>query len=82
MRSRSSTGVSAISLQTLDRRGLVENTLIIFTSDNGPVVDDGYQDDAVKRLGAHRPAGPLRGGKYAPSRVARACRCWCAGPHA
>ena len=51
-------------LQTLDRRGLAENTLVIFTSDNGPVVDDGYRDEAAKRLGGHRPAGPLRGGKY------------------
>jgi arylsulfatase A-like enzyme len=51
-------------LETLDRRGLANDTLIIFSSDNGPVVDDGYRDDAVKRLGTHRPAGPLRGGKY------------------
>jgi arylsulfatase A-like enzyme len=51
-------------LESLDHRGLGDNTLIIFTSDNGPVVDDGYRDDAVKRLGGHRPAGPLRGGKY------------------
>jgi arylsulfatase A-like enzyme len=48
----------------LDRLNLAANTLVIFTSDNGPVVDDGYQDDAVKKLGAHRPAGPLRGTKY------------------
>src|SRR5690606_12151447 len=34
------------------------------TSDNGPVVDDGYRDEAVKKLGDHRPTGPLRGGKY------------------
>jgi arylsulfatase A-like enzyme len=51
-------------LETLDRRGLANDTLIIFSSDNGPVVDDGYQDDAVRKLGGHRPAGPLRGGKY------------------
>jgi arylsulfatase A-like enzyme len=51
-------------LETLDRRGLAGNTLVIFTSDNGPVVDDGYQDQAVEKLGAHKPAGPLRGGKY------------------
>ena len=51
-------------LETLDRRGLANDTLIIFSSDNGPVVDDGYRDDAVKKLGGHRPAGPLRGGKY------------------
>jgi arylsulfatase A-like enzyme len=51
-------------LDTLDRRGIAENTLVILSSDNGPVVDDGYHDDAVKKLGSHRPAGPLRGGKY------------------
>lgn len=51
-------------LDTLERLGLTDKTLVIFTSDNGPVVDDGYQDEAVAKLGAHRPAGPLRGGKY------------------
>jgi arylsulfatase A-like enzyme len=51
-------------LETLDRLKLTENTLVIFTSDNGPVVDDGYVDQAVEKLGAHRPAGILRGGKY------------------
>lgn len=48
----------------LERLGLTENTLIIVTSDNGPVVDDGYQDQAVELLGDHRPWGPFRGGKY------------------
>ncbi len=51
-------------LDELDRLRLCDNTLVIFTSDNGPVVDDGYQDQAVELLGDHRPAGPLRGGKY------------------
>jgi len=51
-------------LEMLDRRGLANDTLIIFSSDNGPVVDDGYRDDAVRKLGGHRPAGRLRGGKY------------------
>ena len=51
-------------MKTLDRLGLQENTLVILTSDNGPVVDDGYQDRAVELLDGHRPAGPLRGGKY------------------
>jgi len=50
-------------LKTLDDLHITENTLVIFTSDNGPVVDDGYQDEAVEKLGAHKPAGPLRGGK-------------------
>lgn len=51
-------------MKTLEEEGLVDNTLIIFTSDNGPVLNDGYYDDAVEKLGAHTPAGPLRGGKY------------------
>jgi arylsulfatase A-like enzyme len=51
-------------LNALDRLKLAETTLVIFSSDNGPVVDDGYQDGAVKNLGDHKPAGPLRGGKY------------------
>jgi arylsulfatase A-like enzyme len=51
-------------LDALDRNGLTTNTMVIFTSDNGPVVDDGYRDDAVAKLGNHRPAGPYRGGKY------------------
>jgi len=51
-------------LQTLDRLHLSENTLVLLSSDNGPVIDDGYQDDAVTKLGDHRPSGPLRGGKY------------------
>jgi arylsulfatase A-like enzyme len=51
-------------LNTLDRLHLAENTLVIFTSDNGPVVDDGYQDQAKELLQDHKPAGPLRGGKY------------------
>jgi arylsulfatase A-like enzyme len=50
-------------MKTLDRYQL-RDTIVIFSSDNGPVVDDGYQDDAVEKLGSHRPAGPYRGGKY------------------
>lgn len=51
-------------LSTLDRLGLAENTLVILSSDNGPVVNDGYEDGAVALLGDHKPAGPWRGGKY------------------
>lgn len=51
-------------MNTLDSLGIAENTLIIFSSDNGPVLDDGYEDKAVEMLGNHKPAGPLRGGKY------------------
>ena len=48
----------------LDSLGLLENTLIVFTSDNGPVLNDGYRDGAVEMQGNHDPRGGLRGGKY------------------
>ena len=51
-------------LKTLDRLGLTENTLVVFCSDNGPVMDDGYKDDALEKLGSHRAAGIYTGGKY------------------
>jgi arylsulfatase A-like enzyme len=51
-------------IKTLDDLGLRDKTLVIFSSDNGPVVDDGYMDDAVELLGDHDVNGPLRGGKY------------------
>ncbi|MBR8538369.1 arylsulfatase, partial [Carboxylicivirga sediminis] len=51
-------------IKTLEEEGILENTLIVFSSDNGPVLNDGYYDDAVEKLGKHTPAGPLRGGKY------------------
>ena len=51
-------------VKTLEKHGQLANTLIVVSSDNGAVVDDGYQDEAVSKLGAHRPNGPLRGGKY------------------
>jgi len=51
-------------LKTLKRLGLDQNTLVILSSDNGPVVDDGYKDQAVELLGNHKPAGEYRGGKY------------------
>jgi arylsulfatase A-like enzyme len=51
-------------VKALERNRLLENTLIVLSSDNGAVVDDGYQDEAVTRLGRHRPNGRWRGGKY------------------
>ena len=51
-------------IKTLEEEGLLENTLIVFSSDNGPVLNDGYYDDAVEKIGNHKPAGALRGGKY------------------
>lgn len=51
-------------LDELERLNLTENTIVIFSSDNGPVLDDGYKDDAVIKIGKHTPSGGLRGGKY------------------
>ena len=51
-------------LHTLDSLGIADNTLIILSSDNGPVLDDGYKDKAVEMLGNHKPGGIYRGGKY------------------
>jgi arylsulfatase A-like enzyme len=51
-------------MKTLDSLHLTSNTLVILTSDNGPVVDDGYIDGSKEYLGLHQPAGILRGGKY------------------
>jgi len=48
----------------LEKNNLLENTIIIISSDNGPVLNDGYYDDAVEKLGMHTPSGNLRGGKY------------------
>jgi arylsulfatase A len=51
-------------MKTLDRLGLAEKTLVVFCSDNGPVMDDGYKDFALEKRGSHRAGGPYRGGKY------------------
>ena len=49
--------------KTLEEEGILENTLIIFSSDNGPVLNDGYYDDSDVKNGSHT-WGPYRGGKY------------------
>lgn len=51
-------------MNKLEELHLTKNTLVIFTSDNGPVLDDGYTDFAEEKVGLHRPGGPFRGGKY------------------
>lgn len=48
----------------LEAKGVLENTLIIFSSDNGPVLNDGYSDKAEELRGDHKPGGIYRGGKY------------------
>ena len=53
-------------LSEIEKHGLTSNTLVVFSSDNGPVLDDGYRDGSVELNHAanHSPAGPFRGGKY------------------
>ena len=51
-------------IKTLKEMGVYENTIIILSSDNGGVIDDGYIDQAEELLQGHRPAGEYRGMKY------------------
>jgi arylsulfatase A len=51
-------------MKQLKYLGIEKNTIIVFSSDNGPVLDDGYIDGAVTQLNNHTPWGVLRGGKY------------------
>lgn len=51
-------------MQTVKDLSIDEKTMIVFCSDNGPVLDDGYEDDAIEKLGDHDPNGPYAGGKY------------------
>ena len=51
-------------MKKVEEAGLKEKTMFVFCSDNGPVLDDGYKDGAIEKLGTHKPAGIYRGGKY------------------
>lgn len=51
-------------MEKLEELGLSENTILIFTSDNGPVLDDGYADGSFEGIGMHKPSGALKEGKY------------------
>lgn len=51
-------------LESLEQAGVADDTLVLFTSDNGPVLFDGYFDGAAEANGDHSPAGPYRGWKY------------------
>ena len=51
-------------MKKLEELGIKDDTIVLFSSDNGPVLDDGYEDQAGELAGDHSQAGPLRGGKY------------------
>ena len=51
-------------MKTLADEGLAENTIVFFSSDNGPVLNDGYEDQADVLWEGQKPTGGLRGGKY------------------
>lgn len=57
-------------MKVLKENGMAENTIVIFSSDNGPVYDDGYKDGTTVRTSTrevdrgHDGSGPYRGGKY------------------
>lgn len=53
-------------VKALEENGVLDNTLIILSSDNGPMLDDGYVDRAIELAEqyGHRASGGLRGYKY------------------
>lgn len=51
-------------MDTLNRLKLTDKTLVLFTSDNGPIFFDGYYDHSKEDANGHKPAGGLRGWKY------------------
>ncbi len=57
-------------LRMLEELGLSENTMDIFSSENGPVYDDGYQDGSVTKKSSeetdrgHNGSGIYRDGMY------------------
>lgn len=55
-----------VIMKELQQRDLLKNTIVIFSSDNGPVLNDGYLDQsaATAQQLHYKPGGIYRGGKY------------------
>ena len=57
-------------MKALEAHGLTENTIVIFSSDNGPTYDDGYEDGTTVSTSTkevdqgHDGSGIYSGGKY------------------
>lgn len=51
-------------VKSLKDNGIYDNTLIIISSDNGPMIKEGYDDGALENINGHNPFGNLRGEKY------------------
>ena len=51
-------------VEMLKQKGIYENTIIIISSDNGPMVKEGYLDGALENMNGHDPFGNLHGEKY------------------
>ena len=51
-------------VKMLKEKGIYENTILIVSSDNGPMVKEGYKDGALENINGHDPFGGLRGQKY------------------
>jgi len=51
-------------IKKLEELDLTENTIVIFTSDNGPVLNDGYEDQSRENFDKNKISGPWKSGKY------------------
>lgn len=51
-------------VEALKKEGLYENTILVVSSDNAPMIKEGYDDGALENINGHDPFGNLRGEKY------------------
>lgn len=51
-------------VEELKDAGIYDNTIIIVTSDNAPMIKEGYDDGAYENIAGHDPYGNMHGEKY------------------